>query len=53
MTMLEIFEKYYNELTQDERDIITTTDLHTAETLQFESVADFKDYAKVIYKMEG
>lgn len=48
MTMLEIFEKYYNELTQDERDTITTTDLHTAETLQFDNLSDFKDYAKEI-----
>lgn len=45
MTMLEIFEKYYNELTQDERDTVTTTDLHTAETLQFENIQDFKEWA--------
>ena len=53
MTMIEIFEKYYNELTQDERDTITTTDLHTSEALQFENLADFKEYAKELYKMEG
>lgn len=45
MTMLTIFENNYNELTQAERDIITTTDLHTAETLNFTDVKDFKEWA--------
>jgi hypothetical protein len=45
MTMINIFENNYNELTQAERDLITTTDLHTAETLKFDSVEDFKDWA--------
>lgn len=44
MNMIEIFERYYNELTQKERDIITLTDLATATTTTFETIQDFKDY---------
>lgn len=46
MTMLEIFEKHYNELTQVERDVITTTDLDTATKTTFETLQDYKDYVK-------
>lgn len=48
MTMIEIFEKNYNELTQHERDVITLTDLHTAETLNFENLEEFKAWANDI-----
>lgn len=44
MTMIEIFANYYNDLTQNERDTITTTDLHTAELLHFDDLADFKEW---------
>lgn len=46
MEMIEIFEKHYNELTQHERDIITTTDLATAKTTTFETLDDYKEYVK-------
>ena len=45
MTMLDIFESNYNELTQSERDVITTTDLNAAATLNFDNVNDFKEWA--------
>ena len=48
MTMLEIFENNYEDLTQCERDVITTTDLNTAKSLNFESVEDFKEWAEDI-----
>lgn len=48
MIMLTIFKDHYNEITQAERDIITATDLHTAENLKFETVQDFKEWAKDI-----
>jgi hypothetical protein len=48
--MIEIFENHYNELTQKERDTITTTDYETAKSTTFESVADFKEYAKIYFE---
>ena len=44
MNMIEIFKNYYNELTQAERDLITTTDRATAERETFDSLEDFKAY---------
>lgn len=52
MTMINIFENNYNELTQAERNIITTTDLHTAESLNFDSVEDFKEWAADLINVE-
>lgn len=49
LSMNEIFEEYYNELSQLERDVITTTDLATAELRQFESLADYKEYVATYY----
>ena len=49
LSMNEIFERYYNELSQLERDVITTTDLATAELKQFESLADYKEYVETYY----
>lgn len=49
MTMKEIFENYYDELTQKERDIITTTD---GDCTEFESLEDFKEYIAVNYDEE-
>lgn len=46
MTMLEIFENHYNELTQIERDVITTTDLYSATKTTFDTLQDYKDYVK-------
>lgn len=45
MTMLELFENNYKDLTQAERDIITTTDYNTATTLHFENLEDFREWA--------
>lgn len=50
LNMIEIFENHYNELTQKERDIITTTDYETAKNTTFESVADFKEYVKIYFE---
>lgn len=52
MTMTEIFENNYDELTQTERNVITTTDLRTAKTLQFDNITDFKEWAKDIISKE-
>lgn len=49
LSMNEIFERYYNELSQLERDVITTTDLATAELKQFESLANYKEYVETYY----
>lgn len=49
MTMKEIFENYYDELSQKERDIITTTD---GDYTEFESLEDFKEYIAVNYDEE-
>ena len=43
-----MFENNYEDLTQCERDVITTTDLNTAKSLNFESVEDFKEWAEDI-----
>lgn len=49
ITMKDIFENYYDELTQKERDIITTTDNDYTE---FDSLEDFKNYIAVYYDEE-
>ena len=46
MNLNEIFEKHYEELTQEERNLITTTDYNSAKNLKFETLADFKEWAE-------
>lgn len=48
MNMLEIFKDHYKDLSQEERDIITTTDLATAEAMTFDTLEDFQDFAKEV-----
>ncbi len=45
-SMNDIFSEYYKELTQFERDLITSTDYVSANLRMFTSLKDFKDYAK-------
>lgn len=49
LSMADIFNEHYNQLTQFERDVITTTDLATAEMKQFESLADFREFVNEYY----
>ena len=46
MTMIDLITDHYEELSQLERDVITTTDCYTAEITWFEDVEDFKTYCK-------
>lgn len=49
LSMEEIFDQYYDELTRLERDVITTTDYVTTTIKMFTDVADFKDYVKLYF----
>ncbi len=50
-SMNDIFSEYYKELTQLERDMITSTDYDTANLKMFLDLEDFKEYAKEYAKI--
>lgn len=50
-SMNDIFSEYYKDLTQLERDVITSTDYATANCKMFLGLKDFKEYAKEYAKI--
>lgn len=46
MSAKEIFENYYDELTQFERDVYTTSDQYFFDGIKFTSLQDYKDFCK-------
>lgn len=50
LSMTDIFNEHYNQLTQFERDVITSTDYASANMKMFTSLFDFKDYVKICYE---
>lgn len=49
MKMKEIFEKYYDELTELEREVYETSDQYSSQ-LDFESLEEYKEFVKLYFE---